>query len=139
MISGAALTSLYSAICGARNAILTGLAVAVLVAPVSYCTGLKTAKSRYEAQRALANAKALARDAQAKGLAAGERAADALRISTQEEELIDAIQSVPDDKPDRVRVALGCERLRQAGTRDADLPGICRPEGRDGSQAGAAP
>lgn len=129
------LTSLISSISGARSAILTGLAVAGLCLPLGFCAGHRTASAKYEAARVLASAKAIEIDAHSKETASAERVQDVLAISKKEEELIDAIQSVPDTAPDRVRVALGCQRLRQAGTSEAALPVVCRPGSRDGAQA----
>jgi|GEM_PF-1261960 len=133
------LKTLWESISGARNAILASLAVAGLCLPLGYCTGFKSASARYAAERALANAKALELDAHASDQAAAERVADAITITAHEEELLDAISTVPDDAPDRVRVALGCQRLRQAGTGETDLPAICRPESGERGQAGAGP
>jgi hypothetical protein len=119
--------SLISSISGARSAIVTGLAVAGPCLLLGYCTGFKSASTRYEAARTLANAKAQELDAGARDHAAADRVRDALAVNHHEEDLIDAISTVPDDRPDRVRVALGCQRLRAQGSAEADLPAICRP------------
>lgn len=69
-------------------------------------------------------------DAALKDTAGVERVQDSAEVARIEEELIDAIQSVPDEKPDAVRVHLGCERLRRReGYLDTDLPAVCRPDG----------
>ncbi len=110
-----------------REVAITGLAMAGLCLPLGYCTGVKTERARSEAARALANAKALELDAHAGVAAAEDRVKDALTVERHEKELIDAIADIADDQPDRVRVALGCQRLRAQGTGEADLPAICRP------------
>jgi hypothetical protein len=61
--------------------------------------------------------------------AAAQRQTDTLAVAKSERELIDAIKQVPDEKPDPVRVRLGCERLRRAGRINSDLPAVCRPAG----------
>lgn len=118
---------LAGVISSVRGAAITGLAVAGLCLPLGYCTGMKTERARAEAARSLANAKALELDAHAATAAAEDRVKDVLTIERKEQELIDAIADVDDDQPDRVRVALGCQRLRAQGTGEADLPAICRP------------
>jgi len=132
-------TGAISAISGARNVIVAVLAVSGPLLLLGHCTGARSEKRACDAGRALATVKVERVDAAAKDAAAGERVADALVIQSNEQELIDAIEVIPDDKPDAVRVALGCERLRQAGTREAALPLVCRPAGGDGAKAGARP
>jgi uncharacterized membrane protein (DUF4010 family) len=53
----------------------------------------------------------------------------ALERAETERKLTDAVASAPDSVPDAVVVQYGCEQLRQAGARVADLP-ACRPAGR---------
>tara|TARA_R110000868_G_scaffold32613_1_gene118685 strand:- start:1788 stop:2162 length:375 start_codon:yes stop_codon:yes gene_type:complete len=121
------LKDALGAISGARSAIVTGLAVAGLCLPLGYCKGHADAALKYRAEKALVTAKALETDAHARDAADRSRVADALQISNHEKDLVDAISNVPDDAPDRVRVALGCQRLRGQGTAESDLPAICRP------------
>jgi hypothetical protein len=100
---------------------------AALSAPLSYCEGKKAARAQADAARAEANVEAMKTNAAAAERAAEERAADAVTVTKQEEELIDAIQSTPDSAPDAVRVALGCQRLRAQGADPATLPAACGP------------
>lgn len=123
---GTALSGAWKAISAARNAILTGMAVAGLCLPLGYCAGQRAEKARNEAARALANIEALQVEGAAAEKAAADRVEDALAVERHEQELIDAISKVPDGPPDDVRVALGCQRLRAQGTAAADLPEICR-------------
>lgn len=121
------LSDIFGAVKAAKAALISGVSVAAICLPLAYCTGSRSATARCDAARAIANTKAEENDAHAKDNAAVDRVQDALAIQKHEEELTDAISSVPDDKPDRVRVALGCQRLRSQGTVEADLPAVCRP------------
>lgn len=100
---------------------------AALTAPLAYCKGEKAAQAQAAAARAEANVEAMKTNAAATEQAAEERLADAVTVTKQEEELIDAIQSTPDSAPDAVRVALGCQRLRAQGADPATLPAACGP------------
>ena len=122
----ASLAGPIAALAGARQAIIAGLAVAGLCLPLGYCAGTRGAEARCDAARALANLKAGEIDARAKDAAAAARVTDALAVERHEQELIDAISALPDDRPDAVRVALGCQRLRAQGTPEAQLPPVCR-------------
>jgi hypothetical protein len=74
-----------------------------------------------------ANAQARATDTAARDRAADQRLTD-LKINNRlEKERTDAVSSIPDARPTAGRVALACHRLREQGTRDADLPAECRP------------
>ncbi len=84
-----------------------------------------------------ANVAAAKVQAETREQAAEERVADDRASRQTEKELTDAVAPVPDSAPDAARIALGCQRLRRAGARDAGLPGPCRPEG--GVQASARP
>jgi hypothetical protein len=121
-ISGA-----WSVIAGAWRSVVACVAVAGLCLVLGHCEGVSSERARNDAARALANTKALELDAGAQTKASADRVRDALAVNHHEEELIDAISTVPDDRPDRVRVALGCQRLRAQGSAEADLPAICRP------------
>lgn len=83
-------------------------------------------EARSELSQANAELALLRTDAELKEIAASERSADEKAVAQTEKELIDVIQSIPDTRPDAVRVAVGCERLRQAGYIDAHLPAACR-------------
>lgn len=121
------ISAIWASVRAARAAILSAVVAGGLCLPLGYCEGRKSEKARCEASRALANTKALELDAHAGAAAAEDRVKDALAVHEKEEGLLDAIATVDDTQPDRVRVALGCQRLRQQGTSEADLPGICRP------------
>ena len=83
-------------------------------------------EARSELNQAKAELALLRTDAELKEIAASERSADEKAVAQTEKELIDVIQSIPDTSPDAVRVAVGCERLRQSGYIDAHLPAACR-------------
>lgn len=100
---------------------------ALMTAPLSYCEGKDAAFAEYKADRAEANVEALVQDAEANAAASDARVADAIAITEQRKDLVDAIAEVPDSVPDAVRVQLGCQRLRRAGTPEADLSPACRP------------
>lgn len=119
------LTTARSAIKSAQTSIITGLSVTALCLPLGYCKGESAAKARADAERSLANTKALKVDAVAKDNAAASRVKDALTVKENEDALVDAISEVPDEKPDAVRVRLGCERLRAQGEAISRLP-ACR-------------
>jgi len=84
-------------------------------------------RARQERAVQAANAQARATDAAARDRAADQRLTD-LKINTRlEKERTDAVSAIPDARPTAGRVALACHRLREQGTRDADLPAECRP------------
>jgi hypothetical protein len=87
--------------------------------------------------RAASNLKVIQQNSAAKEKASNERAADLRAVATREEDLRDAIHSVPDTAPDPVRVRLNCERLRRAGQDTDRIPGCVGPD--RGSEAGANP
>ena len=86
----------------------------------------EAAEAREDLKTAEATITLLRVDAELKETAAVERQEDTAEVAEMEKELIDAIKDVPDEKPDAVRVALGCKRLRAQGYREADLPAPCR-------------
>lgn len=92
---------------------------------VGYLNGKYGERDRCNAQRLLANVKALETIATANDIAAEERLSDALEANEDEKELVNAIAQVPDGRPDAVRVKLGCERLRKQGTDTRSIP-ACR-------------
>lgn len=78
-------------------------------------------------------AKREARAGEAREAAADERVADAIRNTTNERELHDAIDTAPTGgELSPAARALACERLRKLGR----IPPACRPEGGNGSEAG---
>jgi hypothetical protein len=84
-------------------------------------------RAKQDAAAVAANARAQAVDAKARDQASDERLTD-LKTNTQlNKELTDAVSSLPDARPSDRRVALACQRLRHQGTREADLPAVCRP------------
>lgn len=100
---------------------LVGIGLACL--PLAYCAG------RRAGEDPAGNVKTAETDRVARDNADTARAADSITILRHEQELTHAISQVPDTKPDPVRIALGCQRLRAQGTAEADLPADCRPEG----------
>ena len=120
------ITDAIAAVKAAKQAILTGFAVAGLCLPIGFCAGRQAERSANDAARALANVEAMETAEQAGDAAAEDRVNDALIAERMKQELINAISEVSDSQPDAVRVALGCERLRKQGTREADLPEVCR-------------
>lgn len=116
------------------------LGAAVAAGPcllLGYCQGADVTKNKAEASRAVAVAEALKTDGASKEVAAGERLADAKANAAMREELVNAVQDLPDGQPSARRVALGCERLRQSGRDVSDLPACSRPA--SGVQAGPRP
>lgn len=100
-----------------------------------WCTYDASRGRRDDDARVAANARAADRNTGAVSQAADQRVADTLNTATHKQELSDAVAQLPDAVPSARRVALACERLRQQGTRDTDLPTVCRPEGA--AKAGA--
>ena len=101
---------------------------AVIAGPVfllGQCSGAQIEKRR----RAVAAIPAVERVGRANAAAAGERAEDAHRITSAQEEQSHAIQSAPDEKPGPGRLRRACVQLRQQGTSVDRLPAECRPEG----------
>lgn len=134
-----ALETALDALRASWRAIVACLVVGSLCLIIGFWRGSEAEKSACRAARDAANVAAMKTDAAAKGRAAEDRVADAVRAAESERELVDAIRDIPDTVPGAMRVARGCVQLRQAGTREADLPGICRSGGGDGGQAGAVP
>nr|WP_313634733.1 hypothetical protein [Brevundimonas diminuta] len=106
------------------------IAVCVLLLFVmGWCAATAPGRERAKQDRAAeaANAKARATDNAGRDRAADQRLTD-LKINNRlEKERTDAVSSIPDARPTAGRVALACHRLREQGTRDADLPAECRP------------
>ena len=92
------------------------LAICAAVAAVAWLHGCSTGKDMVQARLAAANLKAEQEARRADSLAADQRLRDAKTIGEFDDALTEAIMSAPDGKPDPASVALGCERLRQAGT-----------------------
>lgn len=103
----------------------------LLILSLAWCAATAPVRERtkLDASAAAANAKAQATDLKARDLGADERLSD-LKANTQlEKDLTHAVSTLPDARPSDRRVALGCQRLRNQGTRPADLPPVCRPKG----------
>lgn len=105
------------------------IAVAGLCSTLGYCEGKKAGRAQMQLAVERANTKALLEERRANELAAAQRLTDTIAVNRQEEALRDAIAEIPDTAPDAVRIRLGCERLRAAGTSAAALPAVCRPGG----------
>lgn len=105
--------------------LLIAAAVLPMVFLLGQCDGRKSERARQAAARAEANVEALKVDQGARDAAAERRVIDATQVNQNEERLIDAIESTPDEAPDAVRVRLGCERLRTAGEDTAAIA-ACR-------------
>jgi hypothetical protein len=105
---------------------LAGLVACIIVGAVRYQAGRHDERVDQEAKAIAAELAARERDAFAKEKASAERLADALENDARQEELLDAVRDIPDARPTDAQRALACARLRQQGTRDADLPPGCR-------------
>jgi hypothetical protein len=99
------------------------------------CDGRRTERAHQDAARAAANVEAVQRNGNANEVAATERLTDQTLVDDHKKELLDAIAQAPASAPDAARVALGCQRLRDAGRNEAALPVVCRPAGK--AQAGS--
>lgn len=96
----------------------------------------------WQERKAKEQAAAAASDFAAKERAASEASGDA-RLQdykdTQQnkDKLNAAVASLPDDVPSPRRIALACQRLRNAGTPDSGLPSACRPPAPAQAPSGA--
>lgn len=102
-----------------------GLAVftaLILSYNVGSCQGRRDGRQQMQSAIDRANTRALQEKARADELAANQRITDTIAVNRQEEALRNAIASTPDSQPDAVRIALGCQRLRAAGTDTARIP-----------------
>lgn len=97
---------------------------AVLCFPLAQCRGERIGAQRAALALEKANNEALQQKARADEIAAEQRVTDLVAVNQREQELIDAIQQVPDSVPDAASVRLGCERLRRASP-GAPLPPAC--------------
>lgn len=108
-------------------AVIIGLVLLlVLLATCSHYTGKEAKRERLCAEE---RANTLDAAIKASDKASGERLTDIQINIKREKELTDAVSSLPDAMPSPRRIALACQRLRQQGTRDADLPASCRSGG----------
>lgn len=110
-----------------------GVGALVVAGPVflmGQCSGADIQKDRAEAARAVATQAAIKTDLGAQAKSADERLADQAEVTNLTEELTDAVAEVPDEKPDAVAVALGCQQLRNAGRDVSGLPACSGPQGR---------
>lgn len=114
-----------------------GLAAVLIAAAIFvYMRGRGDERTENEAEKAVATAEALKSDQIADDQAGTQRVEDAEAVAELREELVDAVQSVPDSVPAPAAVALGCQRLRRAYGESANLPAVCRPD--PGSEAAPA-
>lgn len=100
---------------------------ASVVLTLGYCSWDANRDAKAAAALAQANARTQARQTVARDAAADQRLSDAKSNAQLEKDLTHAVSSLPDAVPSARRVALACERLRQQGARDGDLPAECRP------------
>ncbi|WP_292051616.1 hypothetical protein [Brevundimonas sp. UBA5866] len=106
--------------------IAAAVCLLLLLGTCSYHSKREADQARRDAE---ARARALEKNRKASERADVERMSDVVIIYNREKELTDAVSSLPDAAPGPRRLALACERLRQQGLRDADLPASCRPAG----------
>lgn len=102
--------------------ILGGILLALAVVGLIYWQGRSDGRLKADAERAVANVEAMKTNEAANANAAGARVTDAEQVLELKEELTDAVAEIPDDVPDDVAVALGCERLRRQGTDTTAIP-----------------
>jgi hypothetical protein len=102
--------------------ILGGLLLVAGLALALYLQGRSDGRTKADADRAIANVEAMETDAEAQANAAEARVTDAEQVLELKEELTDAVSQIPDDVPDPVAVALGCQRLRAQGTDTTAIP-----------------
>lgn len=113
-----------------------GLAVGLVLAyPLGQCSGARRQHRLEEAQKAVAVAEALKKDAAIKDLTAAQRVADAEATAAKKQELTDALADMADEVPSQRDVALACGRLRQQGVDVSDLPACGGPAGPAEAQA----
>jgi hypothetical protein len=98
------------------------LAAVLLSYQLGSCSGYRQGKQAMEKALADANVRFLQQKARADEAAAAQRLADQRLTETLERNLRDAIRNTPDSAPDATRVALGCQRLRAAGTDTSRIP-----------------
>jgi hypothetical protein len=118
--------------------IVTMVALCGLCLSLGFCKGDDYRNAKWKAKVAVADVREAEGTIVANGVASEERVDDALRIRKNEEDLIDAIADIPDSKPSVVRVAAGCERLRQNGYTDQQLPSVCRHPSGSGTSTDPA-
>ena len=102
-----------------------GLGAVLVFGPaflLGQCSGAGNERDRLEAARAVTVIETLKEDGAAREVSAGERLADASAVAENREDLINAVQDLPDGLPSARRVALACERMRQQGVDLADVP-----------------
>lgn len=106
-----------------RYKIYVGLALlAAAILTLVYCSGRRDGKAVIEQKIDRANIKVIKTDAAAREAAAEARVTDAEAVLELKKELVDAVEDTPDEKPDAVRIALGCQRLSRAGKDTAAIP-----------------
>lgn len=108
-----------------KSPVMRMAALGLACLTLGYCQGKEAAERKFEAARVLANVTTLKVDGASKEVAANERRVDDNLVNAHKEELLDAIADIPATVPDPVRVALGCKRLRDAGTSESVIPAEC--------------
>jgi hypothetical protein len=91
------------------------------------CDGIAKGKRQVEAAHAIAEAQLIKRDGAAKDAAAVEERVTSALIADNQKELLDAVAAAPPSLPSPARVALACQRLRNAGR--TGIPPVCGPDG----------
>lgn len=109
--------------------LIAGLVGVILLLTFVYLKGRGDQARREKARDAIAVAAAMKSDARANEKATAVITKAAQDRAEVERKLTDAVASAPDSVPDAVVVQYGCEQLRQAGARVADLP-ACGAAGR---------
>lgn len=107
--------------------ILVGLAIVLMLTLGWHRSHQAAVRAKVEAAVAQETVKIVTRDAEVREKAADERLADALNNAEAREEMIDALDDLPDARPSARRLRLACERLRRQG--EDPLPAVCRSEG----------
>lgn len=126
---GAFASKAWGLLIGNWKLILAAVAAVLLSYNVGSCVGYGNGKRAMQAAIDRANVEALRQKARADELAANQRLTDTIAVNRQEQELRNAIAQTPDTQPDAVRIALGCQRLRAAGTDTSRIP-ACRGSAR---------
>ena len=102
------------------------IALALLVAT---CAEQDARDARHAEREAKARAALQERARKADGAASDQRRIDTIIIHQNEKALTDAVKDLPDARPGPRRVALACQRLRNQGIAETDLPAECRSGG----------
>jgi hypothetical protein len=102
--------------------LIAGLIAVIAVLAFTYAKGMGDNARQERARDAMAEAAAIKSDTVADTKATDQQKRDAEVRAEKEKDLADAIAPIIDSVPDAAAVALGCERLRQAGVSTSDIP-----------------